>query len=214
MRANLTLVHHVLRRYRGLRRDQEDLFQVGCLGLLKAIDRFDADRGTQFSTYAVPLILGEVQRYLRDSSQTSAGRSAYRIARQAAAERARLAAVAGTEPTAAQVAENLGLHTSELIAAVEACREPLSLDEPGRGGEDTSPLLARLGATGVEVDHVALRALLRDLPLRQRQVLILRYYLDWSQADIASRLGISQPQISRIEHAAVLALRRHWRGEA
>ncbi len=190
----------------------EDLFQVGCLGLVKAVDRFDPDRGTQFSTYAVPLILGEVQRYLRDNAQTSAGRSTYQTVRRAAEARDRFVASFGTEPSASAIAQAVGVSTAELILAMEAARTPLSLDDPG-SGPDSVPLLERLAGPSGEMDHALLRALVRQLPRRERQVLLLRYFLDRSQNEAAEAIGLSQPQISRIERRALDSLRRMWHGE-
>lgn len=210
--ANLNLVHHVVRRYRGVRQDMEDLFQVGCVGLVKAVDRFDPDRGTQFSTYAVPLILGEVQRYLRDDAPASAGRNAYQTVRRAGEARDRHVASFGTEPSVSAIAQALGIPTAELIAAMESARAPLSLDDPG-SGPDSVPLLERLAGPTGEMDHALLRALIRQLPRRERQVLLLRYFLDRSQIEAAEAIGLSQPQISRIERRALDSLRRMWHGE-
>jgi RNA polymerase sporulation-specific sigma factor len=205
-------VHHVVRRYRLSGHDPEELFQVGCLGLVKAVDRFDPDRGTRFSTYAVPLILGEIQRYLRDAAPPGLGRGAYRLAQQAHAVEDRLAAEHGRAPTAGEVADVLGVSGADLALALEAARRPASLDEVMTGeGEGSRPLHERLAAGGMGAGELALlRTLVGRLPPRQRQVLVLRYFRDRSQAEVGALLGLSQPQISRLERRALDALRHQW----
>jgi RNA polymerase sporulation-specific sigma factor len=211
--ANLNLVHHVVRRYRTMGHDAEDLFQVGCVGLVKAVDRFDPRRGFRFSTYAVPLILGEIQRYLRDEAPAGVGRGALRLAQAARRVETHLAATLLRQPTVGEVARALGVSSGELAAALEAARRPASLDQGGAAGEDR-PLLARIaGAVGEDGDRLALRQLLAALPLRLRQVLVLRFYLDRSQAEVGAAMGLSQPQVSRLEQQALAALRAAWRGE-
>ena len=209
---NLNLVHHVVRRYRMSGHDPEELFQVGCLGLVKAVDRFDPDRGTRFSTYAVPLILGEIQRHLRDAAPPGLGRGAYRLAQQARAVEDRLASERGRAPSAGEVAEALGVSGAELALALEAARRPASLDEvTTTENEGGRPLYERLAAGGLEGwEEAVLRALIGRLPPRQRQVVVLRYFRDRSQAEVGALLGLSQPQISRLEKRAVETLRRQW----
>ena len=214
--ANLNLVRHVARRYAGMGLDEEDLFQVGCIGLLKAVDRFDPARGTRFSTYAVPLILGEIQRYLRDSAPAGLGRGAHRLASLARAAEERLARERGRAPTAAEVAAAVGVDPGELALALEAARRPASLDEaPPGGDEGARPLGERLAAPGgLDVDAATLRALLLRLPPRQRRIVELRYFRDRSQAEVGALLGLSQPQISRLERQALDRLRAAWAGGA
>ena len=210
--SNLNLVRHVVRRYRLTGQDPDELFQVGCVGLVKAVDRFDPDRGTRFSTYAVPLILGEIQRYLRDAAPPGLGRGAYRLAQQARATEDRLAAESGRLPTAGEVAQALGVSSGELALALEAARRPASLDEivPGDDGGGR-PLHERLAAGGLEGwEQAMLRTLVARLPPRQRQVLVLRYFRDRSQAEVGALLGLSQPQISRLEKRALETLRGQW----
>jgi RNA polymerase sporulation-specific sigma factor len=213
--ANLNLVRHVVRRYAGTGLDAEDLFQVGCIGLLKAVERFDPARGTRFSTYAVPLILGEIQRYLRDAAPAGLGRGAHRIAAQARAAEDRLAALWHRAPTVGEVAAAVGVSPAELLLALEASRRPASLDgAPAEGGEGGHPLRERLAAPrGLDVDAATLRALLSRLPERERRILALRYFRDRSQAEVGALLGLSQPQISRLERQALDRLRRAWAGE-
>ncbi len=210
--ANLNLVRHVVRRYRAMGHDAEELFQVGCVGLIKAVDRFDTGRGTRFSTYAVPLILGEIQRHLRDSAPAGLGRGAYRLARSARAKEEALTRELQRIPTAAEVAGALGISVADLSAALEAAHRPVSLDEqPVDASGERPGLYERLGAgTGQEWDRALLRTLVERLPDRERQVVILRYFRDRSQSEVGVLLGLSQPQISRMEKRALQRLRRQW----
>lgn len=215
--ANLNLVRHVVRRYRAMGHDTEELFQVGCVGLIKAVDRFDPERGTRFSTYAVPLILGEIQRHLRDAAPAGLGRGAHRLAQAAWAAQERLTKELHRSPTATEVAGALGVSGAELAAALEAARRPASLDEVGTGPEgERRPLHERLASPQgmAEWDHALLRALMARLPGRQREVLLLRYFRDRSQSEVGTLLGLSQPQISRLEKRALQALRQEWEGRA
>ncbi len=218
---NLRLVHHVLRRYRGMAGlgiEIEELYQVGCIGLIKAARRFDPARGLRFSTYAVPLILGEIQRHLRDTAPAGVGRGAYRLAQTARAVEERLANALRRAPTAAEVARELGVPIADLAVAMEASRRPVSLDAPlsAGGGSDPGPALherlTRRWAAGSEVDAALLRTLVERLPARQRAVLTLRFFRDHSQAEVGALLGLSQPQISRLEKRALARLRSAWEG--
>ncbi len=210
--ANLNLVHHVVRRYRAMGHDGEDLFQVGCVGLIKAVDRFNPSLGYRFSTYAVPLILGEIQRYLRDAAPAGIGRGALRLAQAARHAEERLAGGLLRQPTAAEVAAAVGVSPGELAAALEAARRPASLDEGDARDTGERPLLGRIvGEDGEDGDRLALRQLIAALPARQRQVLLMRFYLDRSQIEVGRALGLSQPQISRLERQALQTLRRQWR---
>lgn len=213
--ANLNLVRHVIRRYRAMGQDSEELFQVGCVGLLKAVDRFDPTRGTRFSTYAVPLILGEIQRHLRDSAPAGLGRGAHRLARAARATEEALTKRLERVPTAAEVAAELGVSVAELGAAIEAAHRPVSLDAPAAdaGEGEGRGLYARLASStgGQEWDRALLRTLVGQLPPRERQVVMLRYFRDRSQSEVGTLLGLSQPQISRLEKRALERLRRQWR---
>ncbi len=210
--ANLNLVRHVVRRYRAMGNDEEELFQVGCLGLIKAVDRFDISRGTRFSTYAVPLILGEIQRHLRDAVPAGVGRGAHRLARAVHAQEERLARELQRAPTTAEVAAALRVSVAELSAALEAARRPLSLDEqPPDGAGERAGLYQRLGAgSGREWEQALLRTSVERLPPRERAVIVLRYFRDCSQQEIGTLLGLSQPQISRLEKRALQRLRREW----
>ena len=219
--ANLRLVHHVLRRYRSLAAlgvDLDELYQVGCIGLVKAVRRFDPGRGLRFSTYAVPLILGEIQRHLRDTAPAGAGRGAYRLAQAARAAQERLANAWQRAPTAVEVARELGVSIADLAVALEAARRPVSLDaQPPGGGSDPGPSLherlAGASTAASEADAALLRTLVARLPPRESAVLTLRFFRDRSQAEVGALLGLSQPQISWLEKRALARLRAAWQGE-
>ncbi len=210
--SNLNLVRHVVHRYRFTGQEFEELFQVGCVGLVKAVDRFDLERGTRFSTYAVPLILGEVQRHLRDQAPPGLGRGALALAQRARRAEDALSAEFGRAATADEVAAKLGVSMGDLALALEAGRRPASLDE-GAGSAEGHPWHERLAAPGVAAaDTALLRTLLGRLEPRERMVLVLRYFRDRSQAEVGALLGLSQPQVSRVEKRALQALRQLWQG--
>jgi RNA polymerase sporulation-specific sigma factor len=196
---HLGLVRHVARRFAAAGLDAEELFQVGCVGLVKAAARFDPSLGAAFSTYAVPVILGEIQRHLRDQGPLAMGREAKRLARRAMEEQAALRQRLGREPTVGEVAAAVGAEPQELAAALEGIRPPAPLDEAQ-------------AAPGADLwDRVELRLLLSRLPERQRRVIALRFFAGRTQAEVGRALGISQAQVSRLEGRALKALREAGR---
>lgn len=205
--ANMGLVGHIVRRFTALGHDAEELLQVGGIGLVKAIDRFEPERGFQFATYAFPLILGEIQRYLRDAGSVAMPREQRALARRARRLAEARAAETGREPTVPELAGALGVDASDLAAALAAESAPASLDAASAG--DPRPLGERLAAGNESVwDRLELRDLLRRLPERERRVIVLRYLLDRTQVEVAAALGISQVQVSRIERRALARLRQ------
>lgn len=207
---HLPLVRHVARRFIGFGRDLDDLVQAGTLGLLQAIDGFDPERGYQFSTYAVPVVVGEIRRFLRDSDPVGLGRA--QRARVAAIRRA--AALLEQElerhPTADEIARRLGCDVAEVVFALEGAHAPVSLDAPVGEEPDADPRLARVGneASIDWSDVVAVREALSQLPPRLRTIVTLRFFRDRTQAEVALVVGLSQPQVSRLERLALAELRR------
>lgn len=208
LNENVGLIWSVVRRYYGRGVDTEDLYQLGCLGFLKAVRGFDPAYGCQFSTYAVPKIAGEIRRFLRDDGAVKVSRglkergSAVRIARD------RLNHLLGREPTLSELAEETGLEPEEIAAAEEANLPVTSLQM--ETGEDGFTLESVLGTDGMEegvVERLALRGAIDGLPERERQVVFLRYYKNLTQDKTAKVLGVSQVQVSRIERKAVEHLR-------
>ncbi len=206
---NNGLIWSVVRRYYGRGVEPDDLYQLGCLGFLKAVRGFDPEYGTQFSTYAVPKIAGEIRRFLRDDGPVKVSRGVKERGASIRGARGRLSARLGREPTLSELAEDTGL-TAEEIAAAETATEPvISLQtETGEGGLTLEGMLS----TGQEeeglVERLTLRAAISGLPEREQQVLLLRYYRGMTQMNTARVLGVSQVQVSRLERRALERLRR------
>ena len=207
MEENAGLIWSVVRRYYGRGTDPEDLYQLGCLGFLKAVRGFDPAFGCQFSTYAVPKIAGEIRRYLRDDGAIKVSRGLKERGMAIRAARERLSVSLGREPTLSQLSEATGLEPEEIAAAEEAGLPVASLQmETGDG----LTLESVLGTEGIEEDIVereALRTAIAALPDREQQVILLRYYRGMTQDRAARVLGVSQVQVSRIERRAVERLR-------
>ena len=206
---NNGLIWSVVRRYYGRGVEPDDLYQLGCLGFLKAVRGFDPAFGTQFSTYAVPKIAGEIRRFLRDDGAVKVSRGLKEQGAAVRAARVRLAGELGREPVLSELAEATGL-TPEEIAAAETAAEPvISLQaETGEGGLTLEGMLSAGGMEEGLVERLSLRAALEGLPERERQVLLLRYYRGLTQARAARVLGVSQVQVSRLERRAVERLRQ------
>ena len=206
---NNGLIWSVVRRYYGRGVEPDDLYQLGCLGFLKAVRGFDPEYGTQFSTYAVPKIAGEIRRFLRDDGPVKVSRGVKERGASIRGARGRLSARLGREPTLSELAEDTGL-TAEEIAAAETATEPvISLQtETGEGGLTLEGMLS----TGQEeeglVERLTLRAAISGLPEREQQVLLLRYYRGMTQMNTARVLGVSQVHVSRLERRALERLRR------
>ncbi|BDG59957.1 RNA polymerase sporulation sigma factor SigF [Caldinitratiruptor microaerophilus] len=216
--ANLKLVRSIAGRFAASGRDPEDLFQLGCIGLLKAVDRFDLHYDVRFSTYAVPMILGEIRRHLRDDGPLRVSRSLKALAQQVYRVQDDLSKELGREPTVAELAARLGVPVEEIVAALEGSRPPASIQEPIHEGDGDPIFLGdQLTEGDVEpawLDRVALREGIRRLPEREREVLLLRYFRDKTQVEVARLLGISQVQVSRLERRALAQVRRYLTGEA
>ena len=206
---NAGLIWSVARRYFGRGTDPEDLYQLGCVGFLKAIEGFDLSYGTRFSTYAVPKISGEIRRFLRDDGTVKVSRGIKEQAAQIRAARTALEQRMGREPTITELARETGL-TPEDIAFAETATGPAeSLQrESGDDGFTLEHVLGDYAAEERMVEHVALRAVIEKLPERERQVVALRYYHGMTQQNCARVMRVSQVQISRLERRAVELLRQ------
>jgi len=218
--GNLRLVRSLVSRFSASGADPEDLFQIGCIGLLKAIDRFDLSYDVRFSTYAVPLIMGEIRRYLRDDGPMRVSRSLKQLAQQARKVRERLSLELQRDPTVAEVAEELGVNPEDVVEALEGVRPPASIHQTVHEGDgDPIYLLDQLAAEdgqreGVWLDRVALREGLQRLDERERMVILLRFFRDKTQTEVASLLGCSQVQVSRLERRALERIREHVRASS
>ena len=209
MEENAGLIWSVVRRYYGRGTDPEDLYQLGCLGFLKAVRGFDPAFGCQFSTYAVPKIAGEIRRYLRDDGAVKVSRGVEERAGAIRQARDRLSHTLGREPTLSELSAETGLEPEDIAAAEEANLPVASLQM--EAGEDGFTLESMLGTEGMEegvVERLALRGAIDALPERERQVIFLRYYKNLTQDKTAKVLGVSQVQISRIERKAMEHLRK------
>ena len=205
---NAGLIWSIARRYFGRGADPEDLYQLGCVGFLKAIEGYDTAYGTRFSTYAVPKIAGEIRRFLRDDGAVKVSRSIKEQAAQIRAARTVLEQRIGREPTITELARETGFTPEEIAYAETATGPAESLQrESGEDGFTLELVLSDSGAEERMLEHVALRALIEKLPERERQVVALRYYHGMTQQNCARVLRVSQVQVSRLEKRAVDTLR-------
>ena len=206
---NNGLIWSVVRRYYGRGVEPDDLYQLGCLGFLKAVRGFDPAYGTQFSTYAVPKIAGEIRRFLRDDGPVKVSRGLKERSAVIRGTRGRLCAQLGREPTLSELAEDTGLTAEEIAAAETAAEPPVSLQaETGESGLTLEGMLSSGSEEDGVVERLTLRSAISALPEREQQVLLLRYYKGLTQAQSAKVLGVSQVQISRLERRAVDRLRQ------
>ena len=211
VRANIPLVRSIIRGFMNRGTEYEDLLQIGCLGLVKAIKNFNTDYGVRFSTYAVPMIAGEIKRYLRDDGMIKVSRTLKETASRAAAARERLSHELCREPTVEELASDIGEEVESVVLALDAARPHISIYEPAYG-EDSDALLIdnaadECDATGEALDKVMIKELLRVLTPRERQLIMLRFFLDKTQQETASVMGVSQVQISRMEGKIMQKLR-------
>ncbi len=211
--GNLRLVLSVIQRFDKRGESPDDLFQVGCIGLIKAIANFDPDKQVRFSTYGVPMIAGEVRRYLRDNSAIRVSRSirdtAYRVLQ---CKEAMLTAM-DREPTLEEIAKELSLSTDEVSRALDAVCAPVSLYDPVYAdGGDPLTVMDQVRDTknteGSWMEHITLKNAFGGLSAREKEILSLRFYDGKTQMEVAQRLGISQAQVSRLEKGAISAMRK------
>ena len=205
--GNLRLVLSVIQRFVGRGESPDDLFQVGCIGLMKAIDNFDISQPVKFSTYAVPMIMGELRRYLRDNSPVRVSRSVRDLAYKAMQAKEKLTAEKNAEPTIDEIARELGVPRQEVVIALEAISEPISLYEPvfSESG-DTIYVLDQLGDHNDDnnwLEEISLKEALRQLGPREKRILRLRFFSGKTQVEVAKEIGISQAQVSRLEKSAL-----------
>ena len=199
---NIRLVWSVVQRFSGRGYDAEDLFQIGCIGLLKSVDKFDLSYDVKFSTYAVPMIIGEIQRFLRDDGTLKVSRSLKEMANRVRKAKDELSKTLGRQPTISEVAEQLGVTPEEIVFAQEANKPPTSIHETVFENDgDPITLMDQIADDSQEkwFDKMALTQAIQGLSERERLIVYLRYFRDQTQSEVASRLGISQVQVSRLE---------------
>ena len=212
--GNLRLVLSVIQRFDRRGESPDDLFQVGCIGLIKAIRNFDPDKQVRFSTYGVPMIAGEVRRYLRDNSAIRVSRSIRDTACRVLQCREALVTSLGREPSLEEIAGAAGLPPAEAAQALDAVCAPVSLYDPvyTDAGDPLTVMDQVKDTRNTEarwMDHIALRSAFVSLSPREKQILCLRFYDGRTQMEVAAALGISQAQVSRLEKGAIRTLRRH-----
>ncbi len=211
--GNLRLVLSVIQRFSGRKECIDDIFQVGCIGLIKAIENFNIELEVKFSTYAVPMIIGEIRRYLRDNNAIRVSRSMRDLAYRALAAREELMREKEKEPTAEEIAERVGDSKINVIRAMEAVVEPISLYEPvfNETG-DSVYVIDQISDTSESEEHwqenVALKDAIETLGAREKNIILKRFYDDKTQMEIAKEIGISQAQVSRLEKGALLKLKK------
>ncbi len=211
--GNLRLVLSIIQRFTNRRENLDDLFQVGCIGLIKAIDNFNTELCVKFSTYAVPMIIGEVRRYLRDNNTIRVSRSVRDLAYRALQAREQLQRSDCNEPTIEQIASALGEEPEAITNAIEAIVEPMSLYDPVYSdGGDSIYVMDQLSDTNNTdeswLEDIALREALKTLNERERAIINMRFYKGKTQIEIASEIGISQAQVSRLEKGALERIRK------
>ena len=213
IRGNLRLVLSVIKRFASSSENVDDLFQVGCIGLIKALDHFDVTQNVRFSTYAVPMIIGEIRRYLRDNNAIRVSRSLRDIAYKALSARDRLQTELGREPTVQEIARKLELPEEDVALALEAIQDPVSLCEPiGGEGADALTIGDQVRDDNVNAENwlqnIAIREAMARLSDREQRILSLRFFQGRTQMEVAGEIGISQAQVSRLEKAALSHMRK------
>lgn len=205
--GNLRLVLSVIQRFTGRGENLDDLFQVGCIGLIKSIDNFDISQNVRFSTYAVPMIIGEIRRYLRDNNSIRVSRSIKDTAYKAMQVKERLMAEKQTEPTVVEIAKELEISPSEVVIALESIVNPMSLYDPVYSdGGDTIYVLDQVGDHNDDMnwlDEIALKEAIKGLSDREKHILTLRFMQGKTQMEVSREIGISQAQVSRLEKGAL-----------
>lgn len=212
--GNLRLVLSVIQRFSNRGEYVDDLFQVGCIGLMKAIDNFDLNQNVKFSTYAVPMIIGEIRRYLRDNNPIRVSRSLRDIAYKALQVRDSLVNKYSREPSITEIARELGIPREEIVYALDAIQDPISLFEPiYHDGGDPIFVMDQISDEKNQdenwLEGIAIREALQKLSDREKYILSLRFFEGKTQMEVAEEIGISQAQVSRLEKAALKHMRKH-----
>ena len=213
---NMGLVHHIVKRFLNRGYDPEELFQIGCIGLMKAIDNFDTSVGVKFSTYAVPMIIGEIRRYLRDNSSYRIPRSLRDIAYKAMQAKERLAKNAQKEPTLEEIAAECGIPVEDVVYALDAIQTPLSLFDPVyTDGGDTLYVMDQISDKKNKEEHwvedLSLSDALSHLNERDEHIIRLRFFEGKTQIEVADEIHISQAQVSRLEKNALKSMQGYLR---
>lgn len=214
IKCNLKLVLSVIRRFGNRKENPDDLFQIGCIGLIKAIDNFDMDLGVQFSTYAVPMIIGEIRRYLRDNNAIRVSRSLRDTAYKALTAKEKLSTSNFKEPTIKDISDEIDIPKEEIVMALDAIQDPISLFEPiYHDGSDAIFVVDQVrddkNTDEVWLEKIALKEAMKKLNKREKQILNMRYFQGKTQMEVANEIAISQAQVSRLEKSALNHIRKY-----
>lgn len=216
IKGNLRLVLSVIKRFQNSNENADDLFQIGCIGLMKAIDNFDTTLNVKFSTYAVPMIIGEIRRYLRDNNSIRVSRSLRDIAYKAIYAKENYMRTHDKEPTIAEIAAEIGIEKEMIVYAMDAIQNPVSLFEPVyTEGGDTLYVMDQISDKKNReerwIEDLSLREAMQRLGDRERHIIELRFYEGKTQMEVAEEIGISQAQVSRLEKSALKAMKNYLR---
>ncbi|SKA76054.1 RNA polymerase, sigma subunit, RpsG/SigG [Clostridium sp. USBA 49] len=214
IKGNLRLVLSVIQRFNNRGENVDDLFQVGCIGLIKAIDNFDLSQNVKFSTYAVPMIIGEIRRYLRDNNSIRVSRSLRDIAYRALQVRDKLVGENNKEPTISQIAKELKVPREEVVFALDAIQDPVSLFEPiYHDGGDAIYVMDQISdnknSDDSWLENISIKEAMKKLNDREKLILSLRFFDGRTQMEVADEIGISQAQVSRLEKTALKHMRKY-----
>ena len=214
IQGNLRLVLSVIKRFSNRGENADDLFQIGCIGLIKSIDNFDTSQGVKFSTYAVPMIIGEIRRYLRDNNSIRVSRSLRDTAYKALQTKEKLSVSLNRDPTIDEIAKELEIEAADICFALDAIQEPVSLFEPVyHDGGDTVYVMDQVydkkSLDENWIEEIALREAMRNLGEREKRILSMRFYEGKTQMEAAAEIGISQAQVSRLEKSALSHMKKY-----
>lgn len=214
--GNLRLVLSVLQRFSGRCENMDDLFQVGCVGLIKSIDNFDISLNVQFSTYAVPMIIGEIRRYLRDNNPIRVSRSVRDLAYRALQAKEKLTKEFNKEPTIEQIAKEVGVSREEIVCSFEAIQDPLSLQEPVyNDGSENIYIMDQVCDLKANDEHwtdsLAIQQAMKKLNDREKMIITKRFFDGRTQMEVAEEIGISQAQVSRLEKDAISRIKKLYK---
>lgn len=213
--ANMRLVLSVVQRFNTPKENMDDIFQVGCIGLMKAIDNFDVSLNVKFSTYAVPMIIGEIKRFLRDNNSIRVSRSLRDIAYRALKAREELTKDRIDEPRLEEIAEKLDVKLKDVAIALDAISAPISLGDPVyNDGDDTIYLMDQVSdnknSEEIWLENINLKDALSKLNPREKEIVMLRYYIGKTQMEVSKEVGISQAQVSRLEKTAIEQIKKSF----
>jgi len=212
--GNLRLVLSVIQRFSGRGENPDDLFQIGCIGLIKSIDNFDLSQNVQFSTYAVPMIIGEIRRYLRDNNAIRVSRSLRDIAYKALQVKEKLTTKNNKEPTITEIAKELGMEKEDIVFALDAIQDPVSLFEPVYHDDGDAIFIMDQVSDTKNLDEnwvsdITIKDAIEKLNDREKLILTKRFFDGKTQIEVAEEIGISQAQVSRLEKSALMHMRRY-----